>query len=164
MSTQTGQNPPVLGKTGDFEAAGGGRQPPSNPAASLIHPRFLRLRSSSGSTDYPGTGLVWNAVNLSPEQPGHGVSLKVTVVCDSLREPLTFTCDCECDPARPGEAGIPLFPPFPTFPTLPPFPTGSSTVDLLIYQALCYTHDELHAVDVEDFLLKICGLEEFLQK
>ncbi|XP_005529361.1 PREDICTED: phosphatidylinositol 4-phosphate 3-kinase C2 domain-containing subunit beta [Pseudopodoces humilis] len=91
------------------------------------------LRSSSGTKDYSGTGLVWNAVNLSAEQPGAGVSLKVTVVCDSLREPLTFTCDC------------------------------SSTVDLLIYQALCYTHDELHAVDVEDFLLKICGLEEFLQ-
>ncbi|XP_051664768.1 phosphatidylinositol 4-phosphate 3-kinase C2 domain-containing subunit beta [Manacus candei] len=90
------------------------------------------LRSSSSTEDYSLTGLVWNAVNLSPEQLGHGVSLKVTVVCDSLREPLTFTCDC------------------------------SSTVDLLIYQALCYTHDELHAVDVEDFLLKICGLEEFL--
>lgn len=43
-------------------------------------------------------------------------------------------------------------------------PAGSSTVDLLIYQALCYTHDELHTVDVEDFVLKICGLEEFLQK
>lgn len=41
---------------------------------------------------------------------------------------------------------------------------GSSTVDLLIYQALCYTHDELHTIDVEDFVLKICGLEEFLQK
>ncbi|NWS02587.1 P3C2B kinase, partial [Motacilla alba] len=91
------------------------------------------LRSSCGSRGCSGSGLVWNAVNLSPEQPGHGVSLKVTVLCDSLREPLTFTCDC------------------------------SSTVDLLIYQALCYTHDELHAVDVEDFLLKICGLEEFLQ-
>ncbi|XP_059723551.1 phosphatidylinositol 4-phosphate 3-kinase C2 domain-containing subunit beta isoform X1 [Haemorhous mexicanus] len=91
------------------------------------------LRSGCGSRDGSGSGLVWNAVNLSPEQPGHGVSLKVTVLCDSLREPLTFTCDC------------------------------SSTVDLLIYQALCYTHDELHAVDVEDFLLKICGLEEFLQ-
>lgn len=45
-----------------------------------------------------------------------------------------------------------------------PLPVGSSTVDLLIYQALCYTHDELHTVDVEDFVLKICGLEEFLQK
>ncbi|XP_041326417.1 phosphatidylinositol 4-phosphate 3-kinase C2 domain-containing subunit beta isoform X1 [Pyrgilauda ruficollis] len=91
------------------------------------------LRSSSGCRDGSGSGLVWSAVSRSAEQPGHGASLKVTVLCDSLREPLTFTCDC------------------------------SSTVDLLIYQALCYTHDELHAVDVEDFLLKICGLEEFLQ-
>ncbi|KAM4646116.1 phosphatidylinositol 4-phosphate 3-kinase C2 domain-containing subunit beta [Amazona ochrocephala] len=91
------------------------------------------LRSSYSTKDYSLTGLVWSAVNLSPEQLGHGVSLKVTVVCDSLREPLTFTCDC------------------------------SSTVDLLIYQALCYTHDELHSIDVEDFVLKICGLEEFLQ-
>nr|XP_032608911.2 phosphatidylinositol 4-phosphate 3-kinase C2 domain-containing subunit beta [Taeniopygia guttata] len=91
------------------------------------------LRSSCGSGDRSGSGLVWNAVSASPERPGRGAGLKVTVLCDGLREPLTFTCDC------------------------------SSTVDLLIYQALCYTHDELHAVDVEDFLLKICGLEEFLQ-
>ncbi|XP_063274271.1 phosphatidylinositol 4-phosphate 3-kinase C2 domain-containing subunit beta-like [Prinia subflava] len=91
------------------------------------------LRSSSGTADYPGTGLVWNAVSAGAGQAGHGAGLKVTVVCDSLREPLTFTCDC------------------------------SSTVELLIHQALCYTHDELRAADVGDFLLKICGLEEFLQ-
>lgn len=91
------------------------------------------LRSSSSPQDYSLTGFVWSAVNLSPEHLGHGISLKVTVLCDSLREPLTFTCDC------------------------------SSTVDLLIYQTLCYTHDELHTVDVEDFVLKLCGLEEFLQ-
>lgn len=42
--------------------------------------------------------------------------------------------------------------------------TGSSTVDLLIYQTLCYTRDELRGVDVGDFVLKPCGLEEFLQK
>lgn len=42
--------------------------------------------------------------------------------------------------------------------------TGSSTVDLLIYQTLCYTHDELRDVNVGDFVLKPCGLEEFLQK
>uniref|UniRef100_G1MV66 Uncharacterized protein n=1 Tax=Meleagris gallopavo TaxID=9103 RepID=G1MV66_MELGA len=47
--------------------------------------------------------------------------------------------------------------------SLLPVPIGSSTVDLLIYQTLCYTHDELHTVDVEDFVLKLCGLEEFLQ-
>lgn len=45
-----------------------------------------------------------------------------------------------------------------------PLLTGSSTVDLLIYQTLCYTHDELRDVDVGDFVLKPCGLEEFLQK
>uniref|UniRef100_A0A8C8ALD0 Phosphatidylinositol-4-phosphate 3-kinase catalytic subunit type 2 beta n=1 Tax=Otus sunia TaxID=257818 RepID=A0A8C8ALD0_9STRI len=112
---------------------GGGGGKTQSRAASLTCPCLCRLRSGYSTKDYSLTGLVWSAVNLSPEQLGHGVSLKVTVVCDSLREPLTFTCDC------------------------------SSTVDLLIYQALCYTHDELHAVDVEDFMLKICGLEEFLQ-
>lgn len=45
-----------------------------------------------------------------------------------------------------------------------PTPTGSSTVDLLIYQTLCYTYDELLGIDVDDFVLKLCGLEEFLQK
>ncbi|XP_043858749.1 phosphatidylinositol 4-phosphate 3-kinase C2 domain-containing subunit beta isoform X2 [Dromiciops gliroides] len=91
------------------------------------------LRSGSDIQDYSLTGYVWSAVNPSPEHLGAGVSLKVTVVCEGLREPLTFTCDC------------------------------SSTVDLLIYQTLCYTHDELRDVDVGDFVLKLCGLEEFLQ-
>lgn len=70
-------------------------------AASLTCPCLRRLRSGYSTKDYSLTGLVWNAVNLSPEQLGHGVSLKVTVVCDSLREPLTFTCDCKC-PTPPG--------------------------------------------------------------
>ncbi|XP_019369480.1 PREDICTED: phosphatidylinositol 4-phosphate 3-kinase C2 domain-containing subunit beta isoform X3 [Gavialis gangeticus] len=91
------------------------------------------LRSGYSIKDYSLTGYVWSAVNFSPEHLGHGISLKVTVVYDSLQEPLTFTCDC------------------------------SSTVDLLIYQTLCYTHDELHDIDVDNFVLKLCGLEEFLQ-
>lgn len=37
-------------------------------------------------------------------------------------------------------------------------------MDLLIYQTLCYTRDELRGVNVGDFVLKPCGLEEFLQK
>lgn len=65
-------------------------------ATSLTHLCLHRLRSGYSTKDYSLTGLVWSAVNLSPEQLGHGVSLKVTVVCDSLREALTFTCDCEC--------------------------------------------------------------------
>uniref|UniRef100_K7GHJ1 Phosphatidylinositol-4-phosphate 3-kinase catalytic subunit type 2 beta n=2 Tax=Pelodiscus sinensis TaxID=13735 RepID=K7GHJ1_PELSI len=91
------------------------------------------LRSGYSAKDYSLTGFVWSTVNLSPEQLGHGISLKVTVVCDDVQEPLTFTCDC------------------------------SSTVDLLIYQTLCYTCDELLGIDVDDFVLKLCGLEEFLQ-
>ncbi|KAJ8796196.1 hypothetical protein J1605_018138 [Eschrichtius robustus] len=87
------------------------------------------LRSGSDSL----TGYVWSTVTPSPERLGDAANLKVTVLCDSLREPLTFTCSC------------------------------SSTVDLLIYQTLCYTHDELRGVDVGDFVLKPCGLEEFLQ-
>ncbi|XP_005375370.1 PREDICTED: phosphatidylinositol 4-phosphate 3-kinase C2 domain-containing subunit beta [Chinchilla lanigera] len=91
------------------------------------------LRSGSDIQDYSLTGYVWSAVTPSPEHLGDEVNLKVTVLCNSLREPLTFTCNC------------------------------SSTVDLLIYQTLCYTHDELREVDVADFVLKPCGLEEFLQ-
>uniref|UniRef100_A0AC11AXF7 Phosphatidylinositol-4-phosphate 3-kinase catalytic subunit type 2 beta n=1 Tax=Ovis aries TaxID=9940 RepID=A0AC11AXF7_SHEEP len=91
------------------------------------------LRSGSDVRDYSLTGYVWSAVTPSPEHLGDEVNLKVTVLCDSLREPLTFTCNC------------------------------SSTVDLLIYQTLCYTRDELRDVDVGDFVLKPCGLEEFLQ-
>ncbi|XP_058525032.1 phosphatidylinositol 4-phosphate 3-kinase C2 domain-containing subunit beta isoform X2 [Ochotona princeps] len=91
------------------------------------------LRSGCDIQDYSITGYVWSAVTPSPEHLGDEVNLKVTVLCDSLREPLTFTCNC------------------------------SSTVDLLIYQTLCYTHDELREVDVGDFVLKPCGLEEFLQ-
>ncbi|XP_045732935.2 phosphatidylinositol 4-phosphate 3-kinase C2 domain-containing subunit beta isoform X3 [Mirounga angustirostris] len=91
------------------------------------------LRSGSDIQDYSLTGYVWSAVTPSPEHLGDEVNLKVTVLCDSLQEPLTFTCNC------------------------------SSTVDLLIHQTLCYTHDELRDVDVGNFVLKPCGLEEFLQ-
>ncbi|XP_036923113.1 phosphatidylinositol 4-phosphate 3-kinase C2 domain-containing subunit beta isoform X3 [Sturnira hondurensis] len=100
----------------------------------VLLPLFLHsLRSGSNIRDYFLTGYVWSAVTPSPEHLGDEVNLKVTVLCDNLREPLTFTCNC------------------------------SSTVDLLIYQTLCYTHDELRDVDVGDFVLKPCGLEEFLQ-
>ncbi|PWA13844.1 hypothetical protein CCH79_00019175 [Gambusia affinis] len=42
--------------------------------------------------------------------------------------------------------------------------SGSSTVDLLIYQTLCYTQDQLDHLDVDDYLLKVCGHEEYLSK
>ncbi|XP_073471933.1 phosphatidylinositol 4-phosphate 3-kinase C2 domain-containing subunit beta isoform X2 [Aquarana catesbeiana] len=91
------------------------------------------LRSCQSLTDQLQTSIVWSPVNLSPEHLGPGVSLKVTVIINFLTDPLTFTCDC------------------------------SSTVDLLIYQTLSYTMDHLQDLCVSDYVLKICGLEEFLQ-
>uniref|UniRef100_A0A3P8XB32 Phosphatidylinositol-4-phosphate 3-kinase n=1 Tax=Esox lucius TaxID=8010 RepID=A0A3P8XB32_ESOLU len=77
------------------------------------------------------SGFVWSP-SVGPEelQQGLGVSVKVTVISDHFREPITFTCDV------------------------------SSTVDLLIYQTLCYAHDDLDHIDVDHYLLKVCGQEE----
>uniref|UniRef100_A0A7N8X1M6 Phosphatidylinositol-4-phosphate 3-kinase, catalytic subunit type 2 beta n=1 Tax=Mastacembelus armatus TaxID=205130 RepID=A0A7N8X1M6_9TELE len=78
-------------------------------------------------------GFVWSpSVGHEELHQGLGVSVKVTVISEHFREPLTFTCD------------------------------GSSTVDLLIYQTLCYAQDDLDHLDVEDYLLKVCGHDEFL--
>ncbi|CAB1354049.1 unnamed protein product [Coregonus sp. 'balchen'] len=40
---------------------------------------------------------------------------------------------------------------------------GSSTVDLLIYQTLCYANEDLDHIDVDHYLLKVCGQAEFLE-
>ncbi|XP_028432036.1 LOW QUALITY PROTEIN: phosphatidylinositol 4-phosphate 3-kinase C2 domain-containing subunit beta [Perca flavescens] len=79
------------------------------------------------------SGFVWSpSVGVEELHQGLGVSVKVTVISEHFREPLTFTCD------------------------------GSSTVDLLIYQTLCYAQDDLDHMDVDDYLLKVCGHDEFL--
>ncbi|XP_038675514.1 phosphatidylinositol 4-phosphate 3-kinase C2 domain-containing subunit beta [Scyliorhinus canicula] len=91
------------------------------------------LRSSYTCDGAKNMGLIWSPAVIRNDQHGDGISLKVTVSASSLSEPLTFTCD------------------------------GGSTVDLLIYQTLCYVYDNLRGVNVDNFVLKICGLEEFLQ-
>uniref|UniRef100_A0A8C8M6W2 Phosphatidylinositol-4-phosphate 3-kinase n=1 Tax=Oncorhynchus tshawytscha TaxID=74940 RepID=A0A8C8M6W2_ONCTS len=94
------------------------------------------LRSAYPSSDPSNnSGFVWSP-SVGPEelQQGLGVSVKVTVISDHIREPLTFTCD------------------------------GSSTVDLLIYQTLCYANEDLDHIDVDHYLLKVCGQAEFLEK
>uniref|UniRef100_A0AAY4DZX8 Phosphatidylinositol-4-phosphate 3-kinase n=1 Tax=Denticeps clupeoides TaxID=299321 RepID=A0AAY4DZX8_9TELE len=93
------------------------------------------LRSASPCSDRSkNAGFVWSPCVAQDElQQGLGVSIKVTVLSDHVREPLTFTCD------------------------------GSSTVDLLIYQTLCYAHDDLDLIDVDDYLLKVGSQAEFLQ-
>lgn len=68
----------------------------SEGTARALLPLFLHsLRSGSDVQDYSLTGYVWSAVTPSPEHLGDEVNLKVTVLCDSLREPLTFTCNCK---------------------------------------------------------------------
>uniref|UniRef100_A0A671LSG5 Phosphatidylinositol-4-phosphate 3-kinase, catalytic subunit type 2 beta n=1 Tax=Sinocyclocheilus anshuiensis TaxID=1608454 RepID=A0A671LSG5_9TELE len=96
---------------------------------------FTRLRSAYPCNDYSkNAGFVWSPCVAQDElQQGLGVSIKVTVYSDHFREPLTFSCD------------------------------GSSTIDLLIYQTLCYVHDDLDMIDVDDYLMKICGQAEFLK-
>ena len=42
--------------------------------------------------------------------------------------------------------------------------TVSSTVEIIIMQALCWVHDDLNQVDVSSYVLKVCGQEEVLQK
>ncbi|KAG7281592.1 hypothetical protein CRUP_010067 [Coryphaenoides rupestris] len=93
------------------------------------------LRSAYPSSEASkNTGFVWSPSVAHQElQQGLGVSVKVTVISDHFREPLTFTCD------------------------------GSSTMDLLIYQTLCYAQDDLD-VDVDQYLLKVCGQAEYLHK
>uniref|UniRef100_A0A3B4B0K7 Uncharacterized protein n=1 Tax=Periophthalmus magnuspinnatus TaxID=409849 RepID=A0A3B4B0K7_9GOBI len=92
------------------------------------------LRSAFPHSDpVSNSGFVWSP-SLSPELiHGLEVSVRVCVSCEGVREPLTFTCD------------------------------GSSTVDLLIYQTLCYTQDQ-EDLDVNQFLMKVCGLDEYLPK
>ncbi|XP_077582382.1 phosphatidylinositol 4-phosphate 3-kinase C2 domain-containing subunit beta isoform X2 [Stigmatopora nigra] len=65
--------------------------------------------------------------------PSAGVSVKVSVVSAPLLEALAFTCD------------------------------GSTTVDLIVYQTLCYAHHDPDRLDVDDYLLKVCGRDEYLQ-
>ncbi|KAA0707732.1 Phosphatidylinositol 4-phosphate 3-kinase C2 domain-containing subunit beta [Triplophysa tibetana] len=93
------------------------------------------LRSAYPCSDRSkNAGFVWSPCVTQDElQQGLGVSIKVTVNSDHFREPLTFSCD------------------------------GSSTIDLLIYQTLCYTHADLDLIDVEDYLMKICGQAEFFK-
>ncbi|XP_067863751.1 phosphatidylinositol 4-phosphate 3-kinase C2 domain-containing subunit beta [Heptranchias perlo] len=91
------------------------------------------LRSRYTCDRAENMGLIWSPVVIRNDQHGDGISLKVTVSASSLSEPLTFTCD------------------------------GGSTVDLIIYQTLCYIHDNLRGINVDSFVLKLCGLEEFLQ-
>jgi len=71
----------------------------TNKVASIVS---CSLRSAYPSSEASSnTGFVWSPSVAHQElQQGLGVSVKVTVISDHFREPLTFTCDGKAPPRR----------------------------------------------------------------
>nr|DBA17690.1 TPA: hypothetical protein GDO54_003101 [Pyxicephalus adspersus] len=78
-------------------------------------------------------GFVLSAVMSQRNLNAESCSVKVSIEIEGFQQPVTFTCDI------------------------------SSPVELIIMQALCWVHDDLNQVDMESYILKVCGQEEVLQ-
>uniref|UniRef100_A0A8C6DNG0 Phosphatidylinositol-4-phosphate 3-kinase catalytic subunit type 2 alpha n=1 Tax=Moschus moschiferus TaxID=68415 RepID=A0A8C6DNG0_MOSMO len=90
-------------------------------------------------TNFPCTnhctnrGYLLSPVTVQRNICGENASVKVSIEIEGFQLPVTFTCDV------------------------------SSTVEIIIMQALCWVHDDLNQVDVGSYVLKVCGQEEVLQ-
>ncbi|XP_006865853.1 PREDICTED: phosphatidylinositol 4-phosphate 3-kinase C2 domain-containing subunit alpha [Chrysochloris asiatica] len=90
-------------------------------------------------TNFPYThhhtnpGYMLSPVTVQRNICGENASVKVSIDIEGFQLPVTFTCDV------------------------------SSTVEIIIMQALCWVHDDLNQVDVGSYVLKVCGQEEVLQ-
>lgn len=94
-----------------------------------------RLRTKFPSDDLKtNPGFVLSAVTSHRNVGAESCSVKVSIIIEGFQQPVTFTCDI------------------------------SSPVELIIMQALCWVHDDLNQVDLESYILKVCGQEEVLQK
>uniref|UniRef100_A0A8C0TF33 Phosphatidylinositol-4-phosphate 3-kinase catalytic subunit type 2 alpha n=1 Tax=Canis lupus familiaris TaxID=9615 RepID=A0A8C0TF33_CANLF len=78
-------------------------------------------------------GYLLSPVTVQRNICGENASVKVSIEIEGFQLPVTFTCDV------------------------------SSTVEIIIMQALCWVHDDLNQVDVGSYVLKVCGQEEVLQ-
>ncbi|KAM5248021.1 phosphatidylinositol 4-phosphate 3-kinase C2 domain-containing subunit alpha isoform 2-T2 [Ctenodactylus gundi] len=78
-------------------------------------------------------GYFLSPVTVQRNMCGENASVKVSIEIEGFQLPVTFTCDV------------------------------SSTVEIIIMQALCWVHDDLNQVDVGSYVLKVCGQEEVLQ-
>ncbi|XP_049636939.1 phosphatidylinositol 4-phosphate 3-kinase C2 domain-containing subunit alpha [Suncus etruscus] len=78
-------------------------------------------------------GYLLSPVTVQRNVCGENTSVKVSIEIEGFQLPVTFTCDV------------------------------SSTVEIIIMQALCWVHDDLNQVDVSNYVLKVCGQEEVLQ-
>ncbi|KAM5138246.1 phosphatidylinositol 4-phosphate 3-kinase C2 domain-containing subunit alpha [Mantella aurantiaca] len=97
-------------------------------------PHYRRLRRKFPSDDlHTNPGFVLSAVTSQRNLNAESCNVKVSIVIEGFQQPVTFTCDI------------------------------SSPVELIIMQALCWVHDDLNQVDLESYILKVCGQEEVLQ-
>ncbi|KAM9302106.1 phosphatidylinositol 4-phosphate 3-kinase C2 domain-containing subunit alpha [Gastrophryne carolinensis] len=93
-----------------------------------------RLRQKFSSDDMRSNpGFVLSPVMPQCSVMAESCSVKVSIEIQGSPQPVTFTCDV------------------------------SSPVELIIMQALCWVHDDLNQVDLESYVLKVCGQEEVLQ-
>uniref|UniRef100_A0A8C4LDS6 Phosphatidylinositol 4-phosphate 3-kinase C2 domain-containing subunit alpha n=1 Tax=Equus asinus asinus TaxID=83772 RepID=A0A8C4LDS6_EQUAS len=82
---------------------------------------------------YTNPGYLLSPVTVQRNICGENASVKISIEIEGFQLPVTFTCDV------------------------------SSTVEIVIMQALCWVHDDLNQVDVGSYVLKVCGQEEVLQ-
>ncbi|XP_012889575.1 PREDICTED: phosphatidylinositol 4-phosphate 3-kinase C2 domain-containing subunit alpha [Dipodomys ordii] len=95
---------------------------------------ITKLKTKFPYTDHcTNPGYFLSPVTVQRNLCGENASVKVSIEIEGFQLPVTFTCDV------------------------------SSTVDIIIMQALCWVHDDLNQVDVGSYILKVCGQEEVLQ-
>ncbi|XP_053153244.1 phosphatidylinositol 4-phosphate 3-kinase C2 domain-containing subunit alpha isoform X2 [Hemicordylus capensis] len=95
---------------------------------------IAKLRTKFLHSDHDtNPGFVLSPVMLQRNISGENASIKVSIEIEGFQQPVTFTCD------------------------------ASSPVELIIMQALCWVHDDLNDVDIDSYILKVCGQEEVLQ-
>ncbi|XP_004711629.1 phosphatidylinositol 4-phosphate 3-kinase C2 domain-containing subunit alpha [Echinops telfairi] len=95
---------------------------------------ITKLRTNFPYTNHStNPGYLLSPVTVQRNIRGENASVKVSIEIEGFQLPVTFTCDV------------------------------SSTVEIIIMQALCWVHDDLNQVDVGSYVLKVCGQEEVLQ-
>ncbi|XP_064144444.1 phosphatidylinositol 4-phosphate 3-kinase C2 domain-containing subunit alpha isoform X1 [Loxodonta africana] len=95
---------------------------------------ITKLRTNFPYTNHrTNPGYLLSPVTVQRNICGENASVKVSIEIEGFQLPVTFTCDV------------------------------SSTVEIVIMQALCWVHDDLNQVDVGSYVLKVCGQEEVLQ-
>ncbi|KAJ8777646.1 hypothetical protein J1605_014299 [Eschrichtius robustus] len=95
---------------------------------------ITKLKTSFPYTNHcTNPGYLLSPVTVQRNICGENASVKVSIEIEGFQLPVTFTCDV------------------------------SSTVEIIIMQALCWVHDDLNQVDVGSYVLKVCGQEEVLQ-